>query len=79
MKEVLDVKNTKNKIEKQSVKIELENKEDVLKIGQKILINNTERIILDIKDNEFLVEIEILNNKGIKQLKKQWYHISFLK
>jgi hypothetical protein len=45
-------------------------------IGDKVLIYEIEREILEVdENNNILVEIEITNNQGIKIPWKQWYHL----
>jgi len=44
--------------------------------GQEIKIENIKRKILDIdKDNNVLVEVQIIDNQGNPKIVKQWYTI----
>lgn len=53
-------------------------KKDKIKKGQKVIIDEIERKILDVNNDEILIEIDVLNDKGIKVKNKQWYHINIL-
>jgi len=47
-------------------------------VGDKVLIYNTEREILEVdEENNILVEIEIIDFQGNKIPWKQWYHIEY--